>query len=64
MKIWKLKFNVEEYDSLVPVKYSLDKFQIFDGKKKKVKMCIRDRHDTCLIEGRKIILPYYSDELL
>ena len=36
MKILKLKFNVEEYDSLVPVKYSLDKFQIFDGKKKKV----------------------------
>ena len=34
MKIWKLNFNVEEYDSLVPVKYSLDKFQIFDGKKK------------------------------
>ena len=36
MKIWKLKFNVEEYDSLVPVKYSLDKFQIFDGKKRKL----------------------------
>ena len=36
MKIWKLKFDVETYDNLVPVKYSLDKFQIFDGKKKKV----------------------------
>ena len=35
MKIWKLKFNVEEYDSLVPVKYSLDESQIFDGRKKK-----------------------------
>lgn len=34
MKIWKLKFNVEEYDSLVPVKYAFDKFQIFDGRKK------------------------------
>ena len=27
-------------------------------------MTINDMHDTCLIEGRKIILPYYSDELL
>lgn len=34
MKIWKLKFNVEEYDSLVPVKYAFDKFQFFDGRKK------------------------------
>ena len=27
-------------------------------------MTINGMHDTCLIEGRKIILPYYSDELL
>ena len=35
MKIWKLNFNVEESDSLVPVKYSLDESKIFDGRKKK-----------------------------
>ena len=28
------------------------------------RMTINGMHDTCLIEGRKIILPYYSDELL
>ena len=27
-------------------------------------MTINGMHDTCLIEGRKIILPYYSHELL
>ena len=27
-------------------------------------MTINGMRDTCLIEGRKIILPYYSDELL
>ena len=27
-------------------------------------MTINGMHDTCLIEGRKIILPYYSDEQL
>ena len=28
--------DLSEYNSLVPVKYAFDKFQIFDGKKKKV----------------------------
>lgn len=35
MKIWKLDSDVEKYDSLVPVKYTLDKSQTIDGSKKK-----------------------------